>query len=467
MTKPFPPAPPLRKLIGPSFLILALGLGSGEVILWPYLAANHGLTLAWGALAGITFQYFINMEIERYALVKGESVFVGIGKRWKAAPAWFIVSTFAGFGLPGIVAASATVAASLIGVEDMRWVAVPMLLSIGVILSAGRTVYGVMERITKTVILVGVPFVFALAVAMASAADWGELARGLVGFAAPGPLIPEGVAFATFLAAFAYSGAGGNLNLTQSIYVKEKGYGMSAYAEKLAGLFTAKGASARIRLSGQTFEDTPEARATFRTWWRRVSVEHAVVFWLTGAVSILMLMLLSYAAAHGAPGNAQGIQFVLTEGAAIGDRLGAGVGIAFLAAVAVMLFQTQLGVMDSTSRIMAETVAVGYTRVTGKEEIRLSRTYFSFVWAQIAFGIILFLLGQTEPKTLLVLGACLNAIAMFVHIGLVARLNRAELPRAYQAPLWRQALLWGIFVFFGCFSGVVVWDQAAKLLMNG
>ncbi|NBS41976.1 hypothetical protein EBS80_04965, partial [bacterium] len=111
--KPFPPAPPLRKLIGPSFLILALGLGSGEVILWPYLVANHGLSIAWAAVAGISFQYFINLEIERYALVKGESVFVGIGKRWKAAPAWFILSTFAGYGLPGIVAASAYAASHL------------------------------------------------------------------------------------------------------------------------------------------------------------------------------------------------------------------------------------------------------------------------------------------------------------------------------------------------------------------
>ena len=87
----FPAPIPLRKLIGPSFVILALGLGSGEIILWPYLASNYGLGIIWGALLGITFQYFINMEIERYALVKGESVFVGIAKLWRGAPIWFIV----------------------------------------------------------------------------------------------------------------------------------------------------------------------------------------------------------------------------------------------------------------------------------------------------------------------------------------------------------------------------------------
>lgn len=462
--KPFPPAPPLRKLIGPSFLILALGLGSGEVILWPYLVANHGLVIAWGALIGITFQYFINLEIERYALVKGESVFVGIGKRWKAAPVWFILSTFAGYGLPGIVASSAYVASSLMHVEDTRLVGSILLVLVGLILSSGKTVYGLMEKITRTVLLVGVPLIFALAVAMASRADWAELGRGLVGFAGPGPLIPEGVALATFLAAFAYSGAGGNLNLTQSIYVKEKGYGMAAYAERMAGLFTARGAKAKIRLSGPSFEDTPEARGAFRTWWRRVSVEHALVFWLMGTLSILMLMLLSYAAAHGMPGNAQGIQFVLTEGGAIASRIGGAAGTAFLVAVAVMLFQTQLGVTDSSSRIMAENLAIAYTRATGKEEVRLSHTYFAFVWTQVAFGVLLFLLNAAEPKTLLVLGACLNAVAMFVHVGLVAVLNRSALPKAYQAPLWRQALLWTIFAFFGFFSAVVVWDQVTTRL---
>ena len=43
----------LKKLIGPSFILLALGLGSGEVILWPYLAANYGLGIIWGAWAAL------------------------------------------------------------------------------------------------------------------------------------------------------------------------------------------------------------------------------------------------------------------------------------------------------------------------------------------------------------------------------------------------------------------------------
>ncbi len=454
-TKPFPAPIPLRKLIGPSFIILALGLGSGEVILWPYLASNYGLGIAWGALVGITFQYFINMEIERYALVKGESVFVGIEKFWRFAPYWFILSTFAGFGLPGIIASSAQVFSSLIGVQTFSWVAISLLLAIGLILSSGKTVYGLMERLTKTVILAGVPLIFFVTILLSTKADWISLFSGMIGQGSGYVFLPEGIVLATFLAAFAYSGAGGNLNLTQSIYVKEKGYGMGKYASKLAGLFRKDGTAQEIRLEGVSSSETIQDQTHFSIWWRRISIEHALVFWFIGALSILLLMLLSVMTTTGLNGNGHGIQFVLNEGLAIGQRLSPVAGSIFLLIVSVLLFQTQLGVLDSTSRIMAENAAIARLRQTGDKKIALSKIYFFFLWAQIAFGIILFLVGISEPKTLLVLGACLNAVAMFVHIGLVGILNYRSIPNCFQPSLVRRLILFAIFLFFGFFSGFV------------
>jgi len=457
--KPFPPPLPFKKLIGPSFVILALGLGSGEIILWPYLASNYGLGIAWGALLGITFQYFINMEIERYALIKGESVFVGINRFWKLAPLWFIFSTFAGFGLPGIIAASAKVFASIIGVGDFRWIAIAFLIVIGLILSSGRTVYGMMEKLTRTIILIGVPFVFVLALILSRGVDWWSLAQGLVGHGVDYNFLPAGIALATFLGAFAYSGAGGNLNLTQSIYIKEKGYGMGKYAQKIAGLFRHAKKEEEIKLEGYDFEINKEAEKNFSIWWKRIGIEHAIVFWFIGVLSMLLLMLLSYATTYGIPGNAQGINFVINEGLQIGKILFPWAGMLFLLVVSIMLFQTQLGVMDSTSRIMAENAALAQMKWQKKKTVHLSKIYFSFLWAQIAFGIILFLLGATEPKTLIVLGACLNAVAMFVHIGLVAILNNRHLPKVFRPVLWRKILIGLIFVFFGVFSVVVLVDQ--------
>ena len=52
--KPLPVPPALRKIIGPSFIILGMGLGTGEIILWPYLVSNYGMGIIWGAVLGIS-----------------------------------------------------------------------------------------------------------------------------------------------------------------------------------------------------------------------------------------------------------------------------------------------------------------------------------------------------------------------------------------------------------------------------
>lgn len=465
-TKLLPEALPIKKLLGPSFIILALGLGSGEVILWPYLTANYGLGLAWAALLGITFQYFINMEIERYALARGESVFVGIATIFRHAPYWFIASTFLGFGLPGIIAASAEVLSVLLGIEDFKWLAMAMLVVIGITLSVGKTVYEMMERITRTIIFLGIPFVFILALSLSTATQWGDLARGLVGQGNTFWLIPSGISLATFLAAFAYSGAGGNLNLTQSIYIKEKGYGMGVYSQKISGLFKNFTEEQRVRLGGEVFEITPDNMRRWKTWWCRVSFEHAMIFWFLGFVGIVVLMLLSYTTAFGLDNNESGIHFVINEGATIGTRLTGAIGALFLFVVSVMLFQTQLGILDSTSRIMAENVAIKKIDAVKNKSVsvNLSKIYFIFVWSQIAFGILLFLFNIYEPRGLIVLGAVLNAVAMFVHIALVNWTNHKMLPREIHPPLWRKIILVIIFIFFGGFSMFTLWQIFAPLI---
>lgn len=457
--KEFPPPLKIRSLLGPSFIILALGLGSGEVILWPYLVSNYGLGIVWGAILGITFQFFINMEIERYALIKGESVFVGLAKIFKWAPYWFIISTFIGFGLPGIIAASAEVLGSIFGITNFKWLAIGMLILIGVVLSSGKTVYHMMEKITKSIILIGVPFIFILTIILSSKNDWIQLAHGIIGKGNGFYFLPEGIVLATFFAAFAYSGAGGNLNLTQSIYIKEKGYGMGKYAEKIAGFFAARGKMEHIRLSGEKFELNEKNISRFRAWWKAINFEHGLVFLLVGSISMLLLMLLSFTTTFGLHDNAQGIQFVINEGEVIGQTLFPIIGSLFLLVVSIMLFQTQLGILDSTSRIMAENIAIKKLKENPNGKIKLSHIYSLFVWTQIAFGILLFLLNIYEPKTLIVLGAIINACAMFVHVGMVSWLNQKSLPQELKPRLWRKIILGLIFLFFGLFSILILLDK--------
>src|SRR3989344_5252448 len=114
--KELPKPPRFTKMIGPSFILLGLGLGSGELILWPYLSANWGLGIIWGAVVGITLQFFINMEVERYTLATGESVFVGLTRIFrKFSPLWFILTTFIPWIWPGLIASSAQLLAYATG----------------------------------------------------------------------------------------------------------------------------------------------------------------------------------------------------------------------------------------------------------------------------------------------------------------------------------------------------------------
>ena len=458
--KPFPAPIPLKKILGPSFILLALGLGSGEVILWPYLTANYGLGLAWAALLGISFQYFINMEIERYALVKGESVFVGLNQIFNWSAYWFIVSTFIGFGLPGIIAAAAEVFAFVFGFNQFKWLAIFLLILIGLILSIGKTVYDLVERFTKTIIFLGIPFIVILTLFLTDWSDWLALFNGLIGLGTGYNFLPVGISLATFFAAFAYSGAGGNLNLTQSIYIKEKGYGMGKYSQKITGLFHQLGEK-KIDLSGKNFALTQENTKNFSAWWKKINLEHFLIFWLLGLIAILLLMLLAYNTAFGLTNNASGINFVINEGLTIGQRFFPAIGSLFLLVLGVMLFQTQLGILDSASRIIAENIALKKIKHQEKQ-INLSKIYYTVLWFIIIAGVILFLFNVYEPRFLIVLGAILNAFAMFVHIGLVYWLNQKNLPKDFRPTLIRKIIILIIFCFFGFFSGLIIWDSLIK-----
>jgi len=439
-----PEAPRLAKLIGPSFIILGVGLGSGELILWPYLASNFGLGIVWAAVVGITLQFFLNMEIERYSLVTGESVFAGWRKKWgPAAAGWFIASTIIPWMWPGIMAAAATAAATAAGVAYSKWWGIGMLVALGGIYSLGRVVYRTQETVQKAIILVGVPLVVGLTIWLAGRADWLALAAGVarVGF------LPEGIPLATFLAALVYSGAGGNLNLAQSLYVKEKGYGMGKYSGHIINILA--GREEEVQLTGEVFAQTEGNISRFKTWWRRINLEHGLVFWATGVVTMLLLMLLAYATVHGHPEIGSSIKFVLLEAKAMG-----GLGVAFLVAVALMLFGTQFAVYGSNARMATENLAL---LIPGSKVHHISRFFYGFLWLQILAGIVVFGAGFIEPLALVVTGAVLNAVAMCVYSWLILGLN-LSLPKALQPSWWRVAIVGLAGLIYGGFTIFTIWN---------
>lgn len=440
---------PLKKLIGPSFIILGVGLGSGELILWPYLASNFGLGIIWAAVLGVTFQFFINMEIERYTLVTGESIFVGLTRKYGwLTPIWFIFSTLVPWMWPGIAAASATVFAASLGIEYSGWIGAGLLVAMGLIYSIGSIVYKTQEEFQKGIILIGIPFIFIITIFFAQASDWQALASGLLGQGDGYRFLPQGLPFATFLAALAYAGAGGNLNLAQSLYIKEKGYGMGKYSGRITNIF--KGIKEDVKLEGTTFPTTTKNVKNFRVWWKRINIEHAIVFGLTAAFTMVLLSLLAFSTVYGNKGVDTSINFVIQEGIVIGERTAPFLGTFFMFMAGIMLFGTQFSVIGSNARISSENLIL--TNPDKFKVKNLPKFFYGFLWLQILAGVAIFAIGFTEPLALVITGAVLNAVSMFIYSGLVLWMNMTALQDVARPSLFRIFAVGSAFLFYGAFS---------------
>lgn len=441
--KNLPTPPSLARTIGPSFILLGLALGSGELLLWPYLAANYGLGLLWGALLGVTFQYFLNTEVMRYSLARGESVFVGFRQLSILIPVWFIISTFIPWSMPGFSSAASQILSDLFPFLNETLVAVLLLLLTGVVLTSGKTLYKTMEVLQKSVILIGLPLILLLVFLLTNATDWTEAGWGLLGRGDGWWLFPPGVALTAFLGAFAYSGAGGNLNLAQSYYIKEKGFGMGKYGTKITSLLS--GGNQSVKLEGEDFSLDSKNKKLWQKWWRLVNTEHFLVFWILGFVTILVLSVLAKSLVfHQASGS--GISFIYQERDIISSRLGSGFGLSFLLVAALMLFSTQLGVLESSSRIISENILLLFYKKGMK--FNLSLAFYIALWGQILLGIVMYLFGLNEPRFVITLSAILNAIAMMVSFPLIFWLNKTKLPASIQPGKFRKIWLLSAFVFF-------------------
>ncbi|HUG44956.1 MAG TPA: Nramp family divalent metal transporter, partial [Sphingomicrobium sp.] len=141
-----PPAPSSTwQIVGPGVVAAGVGLASGEFILYPFIASQIGLAFLWAAAVGLITQFFINMEIERYTLATGETVLTGFSRLGRHWGLFFVILAAAANLWPGWVTSAATLVTYLVG-GSVRWIAVGMLVAIGLLLTLSPLVYRTLER---------------------------------------------------------------------------------------------------------------------------------------------------------------------------------------------------------------------------------------------------------------------------------------------------------------------------------
>ena len=416
---------PLGKVLGPSVILAGLGVGSGEYIIWPYMASTVGLGFLWAAVLSVTVQYFLNMEIERYTLATGETAVAGFVRFWKPWGVMFCLFTVLPNMWPGWGTSGVTIFSFLIGGGNVPLMTCGLLVAAGIALTVSPVVYQTLER--AQFFKVGLTLVFlAVAIVMAiGPSAWAELPSMITEFGRlpdtnilPVSLVLSGLVFA---------GAGGVNNLAQSNWIRDKGFGMGAYIPRIVSPITGEEVAAPA--TGSMLRQDPENLRRFQGWWAVANKEQLVSFWFICIFSITVFSTLAYSTLHGQPiTDGANLGFILAEGQALKAAIAPWFGTFFWVFGALSLMLVSLGVLDYVSRIVADVIKTVY--LTDSQRWSESRIYFIVVWSTVAAGSIILLSGINQPLLLLVIAACLNGMVMFVYSILLIQLNRRGLPPA-------------------------------------
>ncbi len=456
-----PEAVPLRRMLGPSIILAGLALGSGEFILWPYITYRSGFVFFWACIIGVTLQYFINMEISRWTLATGETAVTGfcrLGRIW----GWvFLFLTI----IPHMIPAWATGGAELVSQlafgdpqQHSQYVAIAGLFLCGLILTLGPVVYRTVERMQLVLVSLILFMVIGLAILLVRPDAIMAQARGAISI---GQFPPEasGLSIATLLGALAFAGAGGALNLGQSNYIKDKGYGMGKFVGRITSPVT--GEEEAISETGYLLRLTEANVARFRQWWKKANIEHFLSFFLTCLVCLVLLSLICYSVFYNSAGERinnqyqdDNIEFVIGQSQSIGaGTLGSFGRIAFLVMGVAILFTTEFGILDVATRISTDLIKVNWLRESRKWSE--SRLYFLILWITILTGSAFLLIGDDRVKNSLALFrfvSAFNGAVMALYCVTLLYINKRLLPAQVRMNTWRTVIMVIATAFFGSFA---------------
>lgn len=421
-------------MLGPSVVFVALSLNGGEMLLWPSLVANYGLGLLWPILIILILQFVVNIEIERYTLVTGKRVEEALvqNKIWIAAV--FALTVIATLMWPAWMSTAGNIIAVLFGVptnqeRNVGLLIAITLLAISVLVFRKPNIYKILERTARVGLSVALSIILLVVIIKFNTDIFLEGIRGLFTFG----YLPASLPRFDFVAALAYGGVAGVLNLVQSEWIADKGYGV-------------KRATRDKQQETRDVElETVESQVNFKRWFAFINKEHALLFVVANVVSIF---LLSYLGRILLPiGTAQGFGVLKAEILAL-NAFFPHLGTLFGIAGTLIFIMANLTILDAIGRLLHHILKPlqASERPTLQKTVRrladnsgkLSITAALLGIAVLALS--LFIPAFKQPFFLLVLSACLSAFTMWLYPPLLLQLNYG-LPKAARPSAWRAVLV--------------------------
>jgi hypothetical protein len=456
--RPVPRFPGWAAALGPGVVWMALAQGSGELIWWPYIVAKYGLAFLVVLAPACLLQYPLTVEIGRYTLATGESIFHGFIRlhRGFGIFLWLLMSlSFLWFG--AFASAGGTALAALTDFpagwdargQSLFWGYVSIAVSV-VAIVLSPVVYLLIEWFMKVVAVVTL-------VGLAWACAQPDVLRVLPAFSAAlvgaggEPVRPWDPADATkLLTAITFAGLGGFWILFYSYWMRDKGSGMAAHNGRIMGVTSRREETTTI--DGVLPLDTEADARQWRRWERYLRAD-VLIGILGNLATTLMTCLLAYALLLPKGLLPKDYELAVVQSEFFAASLGEIGRIVFLVISAAFLADTWLATVDAVARTQSDIVHVLFPRARA-----FSQRQWYFAFLALLTVVTCITMAFDQPGQLILLSAVIGFVGTVMFPVALYLLNYRLLPSAL--PKWAHPArlgAWGLgvsFVAYLCLAGL-------------
>lgn len=400
--KDLPPIQNLLVALGPGVIWMALAQGSGELIWWPYLIAKYGLTFLFLLIPACLLQYPLTVEIGRYTLLTGESIFQGFFRvHWSLGVTLWILMTLSFLWFGAFASAGGTALAALTQFppgwstrgQTLFWAYASIgFFLVGILLS--RIIYILIERFMMGV---AVLTVVGLVWACTTPEVMGripEFLKGLLGPTGPLPRPWEPQDATKLLTAVTFAGLGGFWILFYSYWLRDKGAGMAAHIGRITGPITGKPES--IPAVGYLPDDLPENKSRWLKWRRYLILDSGIGV-IGNLFTTLLTCLLAYALLFPKGLLPEGYELAVVQSRFFEVSWGRLGTVLFLLVATAFLSDTWLATADAVSRMQADIV---YTFFPKSRRFEVRQWYYLFLGILTVITCLTMLLDAPGPLIL-------------------------------------------------------------------
>ncbi len=416
------------RMAGPGAILVGLSIGAGEIVIWPRIVAEHGATMVWAALLGVFLQAWVNLEVARWTIATGETIFTGLARVWQGFAPLFVLLTVLAWLAPGWGRASGlALKALLVGPggygSDTLWTVVTFA-AVALLLFGPKIAYRAVERAVEALVLVVTVGLILVAFAVGTTQTWLQLAEGAlnVGYRAPG------MSGKDLFVAIVFAGAGGTANLFYSFYLRDKGIGMGGLVATLQNPL--RGRTEAVEVEGFAFPDDAENARRFGAWWSYVKADQAVFFWGLNTITIALFIFGALAVLHPL-GIVPGAGSLIWDEAVILEGVWGPAGrTLFLLVGVATLFSTQITVLDGVARSIADILHTNFVAAR-RRSVNWWYLVIAGLW-MVAGCVITWIMERVGVSELgfLFNAAYMGGFAMAIYVPVNLYLNCRHLPAA-------------------------------------